>query len=533
MFAVSARSPMPGRRDLLKWTASLAALAAGGGGAGIARAQQAPAEDAAAQQFSFDQLTADMRAAAARAFEPAPRPEGFLGELGYDDYRQIRFRPDHARWQDPALRFRVHGFHMGWLYADPVRLFEVVDGRAQEMHFTTADFEYRNQLADRIPPDAELPGLAGFRLHHPLNRPDVMDELVAFLGASYFRAVGRGNAYGISARGLAINTATTAPEEFPRFTRFWLERPAPGAAHAVVHAALEGPSVTGAYRFIITPGAETVMEVTARLFFRADVVQLGVAPLTSMFLFAEKNRAGYDDYRPNVHDSNGLRIARADGDMLWRPLNNPPNLAGSYFAEASPRAFGLYQRDRDFDNYQDPEARYELRPSLQVEPLGDWGAGSVRLVEIPTGHEINDNIVAFWVPEAPVKAGEAREFAYRLRWGALAPDPAQTLAWVHETRSGQAGISGGTPNPGQRKFVIDFRGGILAQLPADADVKAVTSVLNGEIITTTMQRIAGTDIWRVVMDVAAKNGATVELGAHIAGYDRRLTETWLYQWINI
>ncbi len=273
------------------------------------------------------------------ATQPHVEPEnltGFLGELQYDDYRSINFRTDRSRWADTDSMFRIQAFHLGWLFGAPVRLYDVTDGYVHEVRFSTDDFEYRNELSTRVAAHVDLPGVAGFRLNFPLNRPDVFDELVAFLGASYFRALGRGNGYGISARGLAVNTATSAPEEFPRFSRFYLERPHGGGLSAVLYAAMESPSVTGAYRFVITPGIETMIEVTARLFFRSAVTQLGVAPLTSMFLFSEKNRATYDDFRPNVHDSDGLAVRRRDGDILWRPLNNPPRLASSYFGEGEP-----------------------------------------------------------------------------------------------------------------------------------------------------------------------------------------------------
>ncbi|MEN9409945.1 MAG: hypothetical protein RL216_1919 [Pseudomonadota bacterium] len=487
---------------------------------------------AAPQQFSFDLLTDEMRALSTQPHVTAPPPEGFLGDLNYDDYRLIRFRDDRSRWADESTRFRLGAFHMGWLFPEPVRLFEVQDGMATEMLFSTDDFEYLNDLAERVPEHAELPGVAGFRLNHPLNRPDKWDELVAFVGASYFRALGRNSAYGISARGLALNTATSQGEEFPRFSRFYMERDINGGPSITVYATLESASVTGAYRFVITPGTETVMDVTCRLFFRQDVAELGIAPLTSMFLFSEKNRAEFDDYRPNVHDSDGLRILRADGDIIWRPLNNPPQLTGSYFAETAPRRFGLHQRDRFFDSYQDTGARYERRPSLDVEPLGDWGKGNVRLVEIPSDLEANDNIVAYWIPETPAKAGDAREFAYRLHWGDLPHDDGEPLAYVFETRSGHGGFAGVEVQQGTRKFVVDYKGGMIGTLEPEAEIQPVVSIANGEITGTVLEKIAGTDIWRLVIDISAAEGAVVELAAHLAGYDRRLTENWLYQWIN-
>ncbi|MCT2539890.1 glucan biosynthesis protein [Sedimentimonas flavescens] len=522
----------------------IAALSAGGALActtalpRMAFAQETPAPApviAAPQQaFSFDALSEEMRALSTQPPVSVQIPESFLSGLTYDDYRLIRFNPERARFAEiEGAQFQLHAFHMGWLFKEPVLLYEINDGQARIMGFDTDDFIYEREARDHVPEHAQLPGVAGFRLHNPLNRPDIFDELVAFQGASYFRALGRGSAYGLSARGLAVNTGLPVAEEFPRFTRFYIERPMGGAEQIVVHAAMESASLTGAYRFVITPGAETVMDVTARLFFRSDIEQLGVAPLTSMFLFAERNRHEFDDFRPNVHDSDGLGIVRADGDMFWRPLSNPSRLASSYFAETAPKSFGLYQRDREFDHYQDAAAFYEKRPSCVVEPMGDWGRGAIRLVEIPSDLEVNDNIVAFWVPEGAVKAGESREFSYRLRWGDLAYDERDDRAHVLETRAGIGGVSGVENTEGTRKFVIDFKGGMLGNLPGDAGdaLKIVTTVTNGEIETQTLSHIWGTDIWRLVLDVAAPKGATVELSAHIAGYGRKLTETWLYQWI--
>ncbi len=481
--------------------------------------------------FSFDALTEEMRVLATQPHQPAAKAQSFLDQLTYDDYRLIKFWDKAARWTADDSAFKVYAFHMGWLFEEPVLVFEVQDGAATPMLFSTDDFEYLGDLKARVPEHAELPGVAGFRLNAPLNRADLFDEVVAFLGASYFRALGRGNTYGLSARGLAINTASAAGEEFPRFSRFYLEKPVPFARDVVVYATLESTNCTGAYRFVIRPGTETLMDVTARLFFRAPVDEIGVAPLTSMFLYSEKNRASFDDYRPNVHDSEGLYIERADGDVIWRPLNNPSRLTGSYFVEDNPKAFGLMQRDRDFEAYQDASAHYEKRPSLLIEPLSNWGKGAVRLVEIPTDLEVNDNIVAFWVPEAKVQPGEMREFAYRMRWGMIEPDWNEDLAFILETRSGIGGVSGVENTDGTRKFVIDFGGGLLATLPDDAEVEAIVNISGGEIVSQTLSKIQGEPIWRLVMDLKGPKDTVVEMGAHVRGYGRKMTENWLYQWI--
>ncbi|MEF3047216.1 glucan biosynthesis protein [Pseudotabrizicola sp. L79] len=528
------------RRSLLAGMGGAAMLLCSTSLAGQARAQTAaPAADPTvaapttptAQPFDFDRLTAEMQGLSAAPPVAAERAEGFFTDFVYDDYQSVHFDPKRARWSDSDAGFQVHAFHLGWLFAEPVRMFEVEAGLATPMVFSTDDFLYYDRVKDRVPAHVPLPGVAGFRLNAPLNRADLFDEVVAFLGASYFRALGRGNAYGLSARGLAINTGLGKPEEFPRFSRFWLEKPAPFARDVTVYAAMESTSCTGAYRFVIRPGTNTEMDVTARLFFRSEVDQMGVAPLTSMFLFSEKNRANFDDFRPNVHDSDGLFIQRRDGDLIWRPLNNPVRLSESWFVEDSPHAFGLMQRDRDFENYQDAAAHYERRPSVLVEPLSPWGKGAVRLVEIPTDLEVNDNIVAFWVPEAKPVPGQMLEFAYRLHWGALPADPTGDKAYVKETRAGTGGVSGVENTEGTRKFVVDFAGGMLASLPADAEVKPVVTISGGAITVQTLQKIEGPNIWRFVIDVKPEPGATVELVAHVAGYGRKLTENWLYQWV--
>jgi periplasmic glucans biosynthesis protein len=527
MSASADHLPALSRRRFLAATAALA----GTFPLRLAAQESSAAADTAPQQFSFDLLTDQMRQLAAEPHRAAEPVGGFLAELDYDDYRLVRFRPDRMRWTTETSTLALAAFPMGWLFKEPVILYEVEEGMATEMRFSTEDFEYLNDLGERIPPMTDMPGVAGFRLHHPLNRPDVMDELVAFVGASYFRALGRGSAYGLSARGLALNTATGSGEEFPRFSRFYMER-GTGPGLITIYAALESPSVTGAYRFVFFPGATTTIEVTTRLFFREDVEELGIAPLTSMYLYSEKNHTQFDDFRPKVHDSDGLRIQRADGETIWRPLNNPPRLSGSYFPETAPRRFGLHQRERDFAQFQDIEANYDRRPSLDIEPLGDWGAGHVRLVEIPSDLEANDNIVAYWVPEAPARAGDAREFAYRMHWGDLPLDPADPVAHVAVTRAGHGGVAGVEVEQGLRKFVVDFRGGFLDRLGPEAEITPVVSVTNAETTSIVLQRVPQTGVWRLFIDLRAGNDAVVEMSAHLAGYGRKLSENWLYQWIN-
>lgn len=495
-----------------------------------AAAQDSPAIVDRSQPFSFDILTDQMRAAAAAPYNAPEEVTGFLADLDYDGYRHLNFDPENRRWSDEPDDLEMAAFAPGYLFKEPVTLFEVEDGTASQMQFSTDDFISHNEDMVNFPADMDLSGVAGFRLHHPLNQPDVMDELVAFLGASYFRALGQGSAYGLSARGLALNTAGPVAEEFPRFSRFYLERDADDGLIAI-YAALDSPSVTGAYRFVVTPDVNTKIDVIARLFFRADVTELGVAPLTSMYLYSDKNRVLFDDFRPRVHDSDGLRIITQRGDTIWRPLNNPPRLTGSYIQQTAPRRFGLHQRERAFIAYQDTEARYHLRPSLDIEPLGDWGTGYVRLVEIPTDREVYDNIVAFWVPENPARAGDAREFSYRMHWGNLSPDPQESYAHVSATRAGHGGVAGTNADDGLRKFVVDFAGGDLGRMDPETAVSGVVNVSNGEIVQQHVQYVSEKSIWRLFIDVSAEEGTIVEMSAHLAGEGRKLSEDWVYQWL--
>lgn len=492
-------------------------------------AQESPPQSV---PFSFDLLTERMKAQSEGKPKESHPLGGFLGELKYDDYQRIRFERDRARWSDDGdAGFRLNAFHPGWLFNEAIVLHEVEDGEARPLAFSTDDFEYID-VKEKIPEHFELPGVAGFRLLNPLNRSDKFDELVAFLGASYFRALGQGNVYGLSARGLAVNTGLSGSEEFPRFSEFWLERPSENAQSVTFYAALESRSVTGAYRFVIRPGQTTEMDVTARLFLRDDIEQLGIAALTSMYLFGGSDPGEFDDFRPAVHDSEALVLNTRGGETFFRPLNNPPRLASAYLGAENPASFGLVQRTRTFDAYLDAQARYDMRPSLMVEPLGDWGEGSVRLLEIPSDLEVNDNVVAYWTPREATRAGDALEYSYRLHWGLEPPhDGSRDRARIIRTRVGEGGVAGVEGASDERKFVVDFQGGYLRELSAEADVTPQVSMSGGDIEEVVLSQLPGGDTWRLVIEARAEAGRTAELKAGLKGYGRDLTETWLYQWV--
>ncbi|MGN6682438.1 MAG: glucan biosynthesis protein [Devosia sp.] len=493
------------------------------------------AEDTAPAAFSFDMLSERMRRLAAAPFatDEAPLPP-VLKALDYDSYRMIQARNDKSVALSDGFGYFIQPFHLGWLFQQPVEMFEAADGTAKAIPFSAADFDYHDPAVEKEMAAITLPGVAGFRIDGPMMAPSQMDEIVAFLGASYFRALGRGNAYGGSARGAVVNSWLTGPEDFPRFSQFYVEK-AQWGEPLTLYAALEGQSLTGAFKFELDPGnadrQATVFEVTARFFFRTDIAEMGVAPLTSMYLYSEANRSQFDDYRPEVHDSDGLMFDAGTGEIAWRALNNPPTLGNSYFSATNPKAFGLMQRARDFASYEDPGARYDLRPSMLVEPLGDWGKGAVRLIEMPAKLETDDNIIAFWVPETRYKAGDSAEFRYRLSWGDLSPDPKGALAFVAATRGGQGGVSGVENKQTLRKFVVDFAGGSLAELQAE-DVDAVATLTGGDgkIVFSSVTKLPDTGAMRLAIDAEIDSKAPIELRAYLVGGGQQLTETWLYQW---
>ena len=479
----------------------------------------------AATNFDFQELEYRARTLSSRPYEPQTGrvPDWLLPPaIRYDQHRDIRFRPERALWRDESLPFQIQFFHPGWLFKETVQVYELDHRREFPVAFDRRLFDYgKNKFDQAIPRDM---GFAGFRIHCALNRPEYFDELAVFLGASYFRALGQDMHYGLSARGLAIDTAEPGGEEFPVFREFWIERPTPGAKQIVVYALMDSRRLTGAYRFTITPGKDTVMRVKATLFLREPVKILGLAPFSSMFWHGENSGTVNDDYRPEVHDSDGLLIHHSSGEWLWRPLDNPKAIRVAQFNSENPRGFGLLQRDRDFDHYQDLEASYQQRPSVWVEPLGDWGRGAVRLVEFPTPDETMDNVVACWVPEKCPEPGQPFEFEYDLHWlmdmGRRPPG-----SCVVATRT--SGVMG---HPELRRFVVDFDG--IAMKVNSTGVEGVVTLGEGaslEGVVTQKNNINGT--WRLAFEIKPDGGGRpVELRAFLRKGDNVLTETWSYLW---
>ncbi len=474
--------------------------------------------DQPAYDFSWDTLLADAARRAQKPYAPQRNalPAG-LDKLSPEQYRSIHFNPDAGIWRAEDVPFRLELLRARD-NAQPlaVTVSTVEDGMARDLVATPAMFQISPSLP-QLGKKVALP-LSGFRLRTPINSKNVWDEFLVFQGASYFRAVAQHLLYGLSARGLAINTAEPSGEEFPAFTHFWVERPAPRAAAIVIFALLESDSATGAYKFTVQPGVETLVDTEMTIFPRAEMRVVGVAPLTSMFLFDETNRGHLDDYRPEVHDSDGLMITSASGEHIFRQLANPINLQVSTFTSAMPKGFGLVQRSRQQSDFQDFENQYERRPSAWVEPRGDWGAGAVELVEIPSGRESNDNIVAFWRPARGFTPGHPVHFAYRTTW--LAEPALPGTGRVAATRSG-ASIDGK-----RRVFILDFVGagdkidGLRLDLSASA----------GKISNATLMSNVAIHGLRASFEIDPDDAGLSELRLRIMRGDKPITETWLYRW---
>ena len=471
-------------------------------------------------RFGFDEVANIARKLASEPYRPAALVPEYLRSLSYDEYRDIRFDTTQSWWRNGG-NFRIEFIHPGLFYGHAVKINTIDAGGVHAVPFSPRQFNYgRNKFGDKLP---ENLGFAGFRLGFPFYRRTEFNHVIVFAGASYFRAVAKGQVFGLSARGLAIDTGLPSGEEFPTFKEFWVERPAPQAREVTVHALLDSPSLAGAYSFLVQPGDRTVVHVRARLFLRKAVKELGIAPLTSMFLYGEGRPRPAEDWRPEVHDSDGLAMQSGGGEWLWRPLGNPEKLRLSYFEFDNPRGFGLLQRDRKFQNYEDLETRHELRPNAWITPVGEWGKGFVKLVEIPSRKETNDNIVAYWMPRVVPAVGKPLDFAYAIRF-----QTDESLG-VAIGRATATRIGDGDKEEWKR-IVIDFEGQRMRALPESAPVKAVVSLgPEGQLVQQSVFRNAVTGGWRLSFQVRRPKGKPLELRAFLQNGSESLTETWSYQ----
>jgi periplasmic glucans biosynthesis protein len=447
-----------------------------------------------------------------------PKP---LQDLSHEQYRDLRFKRERAVWIAEGVPFLVEPLHRGFIFKEPVVIYVVADGIARRLAYASDFFTFSPNVPP--PPEGTVTDFSGFRILAPTPRAEAFDEFVVFQGASYFRAVAKGQSYGLSARGLALNTGAREGEEFPLFRTFWIERPTPEAGAMVVHALLDSVSTTGAYRFTIRPGDATVMDVEMTLYPRVELKLVGLAPLTSRFVFGPNDRAGIDDFRTAAHDSDGLAIWNGRGEWLWRPLTHPEALQVSEFVDDNPRGFGLLQRHRNFADYQDLEAHYERRPSLWVETVGHWGSGAVQLMEIPSKTDYHDNIVAFWRPSQPIPAQSEERRTYRLHWCWM-PPVAPPLGTTADTRVG-AGLEKNT-----RLFVLDFVGGRLAELTPDAPVKMAITTSAGTVKRPVAQPHPSIGGWRVSFVLDTAGAKVCDMRGILKLGEEPLSEVWSYRW---
>jgi glucans biosynthesis protein len=502
-----------------------------------APAAPTPPADAAptGSPASFDSLRLIAAEMASKPYQSReqPMPPSAAG-LSYDDFRRLNFREDHTLWRDKGLPFGLQMFGRGWLFKVPVEINLIQsDGSVAPLTYDPAQFKFDPHGTER-PAPADL-GYAGFKILHPLNFPDKWDELAAFLGASYFRVLSQGQVYGASARTLAIDTALPTPEEFPVLTRFWIRNPQPDDKAVEVLAILDSPSVAGACRYLITPGPTSTVDVTLDLHARTDIAKLALAPITSMFLFGERSDKTFDDFRPEVHDSDGLLVHDPASDNPWtfHPLNNPRAHRTLNFPVKQLGGFGLIQRDRNPDHYLDLEAHYHRRPGVWVEPTGNWPAGHVELFELPSELEYHDNANAYFVVKEPLKAGARMSLTYRLHW--ISGDPSthevakavstrrQSLRQSKDGREGEA--------TGHVRYLIDFAGPSLSAIRLDQVPQLWVDVDAGRVIGARAEPNPYIKGWRLVFELDPQDAATVNIRAGFAVDDKPLTETWSERWV--
>ncbi|MBV8441445.1 MAG: glucan biosynthesis protein G [Hyphomicrobiales bacterium] len=490
-----------------------------------------PAAPGAPAPFGYPEVVKrahDLAAAPYDASIPA-LPDG-LANLDFDAWRDIRFKSDKPLLGQEGANFRLELFHLGHLYKRPVVVNVLRDGIPAPIPYATNLFDYgHNKVEGNMPVNL---GFAGFRLRYPINAPHVWDEVIAFLGASYFRFLGRGQRYGLSARGLTIGSGQRLNEEFPYFREFWIETPEATAEHVVIYALLDGESATGAFRFDLGPGQETVTDTNVTLFARKPVPAVGLAPLSSMFFVGKNDRRFSDDFRGELHDSDGLLMHTGAGEWIWRPLSNPVAPSVSAFLDANPRGFGLLQRDRNFSDYEDLELAYELRPSYWIEPHEAWGEGRVELLELPTSDETNDNVVVAWAPKDGLDPAKPLVYGYRLT--ALTMDQAltpggRTVGTFHVAP--RALGSPDTAPPGATRFLIDFAGGDLSYYMTDPSlVQTIATVSAGRVLRTFLTPNTHIRGFRAGVDVAVDPGQSTDIRVFLRAGARALTETWTFPW---
>ncbi|MEM8811594.1 MAG: glucan biosynthesis protein [Pseudomonadota bacterium] len=473
------------------------------------------------EPFDFERLAVTAARAAENTYRtPEIAEREIIDRIDYGNHSQIWFLEKYGAWREPNQPGPVHFVHPGRFFKEPIRVLLVDGGQAREILPASDAFGYPADHPGRALTDP--PPYAGLRF---LN-PGTFTDWLSFLGKSYFRASGPFDQYGLSARGVLVNAGLPVPEEFPRFSRFWLQEEGDGFT---IFAFLEGPSLTGAFAFACRRPRDVIMDVEARLFVRRDIDRLGIAPLTSMYWYGENDRRNAVDWRAEIHDSDGLLIDNGQGERLWRPLNNPPRVMTNSFVDDDPKGFGLMQRDRSFASYEDSVFRYHERPSVWIEPLEPWGPGAVQLLEIPTDDEIHDNVGAYWVSARPARRGDRLRYRYRLTWTASRPEDRTGRAGVVATREGTGGIPEQPRPPATRRFVVDFKAAGDGVSDDGVVPSADVSTSRGQIVRAFVRPVPATNSYRLIFDLEARGRDALDLRADLRLNDRVISETWIYQ----
>jgi glucans biosynthesis protein len=514
------------RRDFLKLGLAGALAGLGGercalaDGTPVAQVGPAPAPAAPTPPApSLAQSILDLARQMAKQPFKAPKPAlpDVLANLTYDQYVTIRARPGSAIWINDNIGFAIEPLHRGFIFTTPMDINLVENGAPQHLPYNRAAFDF-----DKLQFPADMPdiGYSGFRVLQQIDGGNFV-QVAIFQGASFFRAMAHGQNLGVTARGLSIRTADPAGEEFPMFRNVWIEKPTPAANALVIHALLDSQSTTGAFRFTLRPGEATIIDIELTLCARAAIDNFGIAAMSATYLLGSMDRRRSEDVRPNVYEVDGLQILTGKGEWLWRPVSNRETLQVSAFTDQNPRGFGLLQRSRMFETFEDDEAHWELRPSLWIEPIGDWADGEVVLIEIPAESENNDNVIASWRPKAPIAAGAEVSFAYRQFW-CWQPPERPALAIATTERTGKIGKN--------RRFIVQFTGDVFADPQRFADIKPNLTAKPGQVgnVRTFVSR--DRKHCRIVFDLDPGSEAFSEVRLVLEQSGKPVSETWLYRW---
>jgi glucans biosynthesis protein len=503
------------RREFLK-LALAGAFAAASGALEVAGASAEPLGPPS--PFTPENLTNLARDLAKSPFKP-PRstlPDPF-NNLTFEQYTSIRRAPNSAIWGEGHGGFALEPLNRGFIFAPPMELYIVDGGQSQRLIYDRSLYDFGKL---QVPADLGDVGFSGVRILSGGGGEGWKDAAI-FQGATFFRSLARGQSYGVTARGLSIRTGDAQGEEFPLFRSLWIEKPTPAAGALVIHALLDSTSLTGAYRFTLRVGDATIIDTELTLYSRQAVDHVGLGCMAGMYLFGGLDHHRSDDVRQSVYDVTGLQIQNGEGEWIWRPVANRETLQISAFGDHNPRGFGLLQRNRSFDSFGDDDAHWELRPSLWIEPIGDWGEGEVMLLEIPSDSENNDNIIAQWRPKAGLAQGASVSFAYRQFW-CWTPPAHSDGAIVMNSRVGKFGK--------RWRFVVEFASEQFADPQKAAEASPAIEANPGQIVAFRAYPYKERHSVRVVFDLEPGSEGFSEMRMVLKAANKPVSETWLYRW---